>query len=360
MQPLYQPSGLAALVVEVLERRALASYTITPVQRRLLLDALAKCYCISTDRPHRDIDALLPFAPRGVALYPACIEGIGRRAVYERIARGGLDIDHLLAPWTPGFWSGLRLAAALRHGAYTEWYTWERSRPELVADLEHLHVTAVFERRPTLSGLRRLRRCPSVFLPVEDPDSPRILAGLFAGAVMADIDGETWLELPDGEEVRALLARWTIHCVPGRRRARQVLRVSPFFGVLVAHLMPPRSQGRMLSVRNAGACPFLAVVYWQTGMSRRRLRYMPFYDALPHGCSKASFFRYGWRRKELWRSACEMGITGVAPRLRDLMVRWFEERAQERQWRGRSVEDAAVQHTHASPLPDAGHLLAGV
>ena len=121
MQTLYQPSGLAALVVEVLERRALSRYLVTPAQRELLLDALARCYCLATDRPHRDIAALLPFVPAGIPLSPAYIEAMGRRAVYRRIARGGLDIDDQLAPWTAGFGEGLRLAGALRFAEYTEW-----------------------------------------------------------------------------------------------------------------------------------------------------------------------------------------------------------------------------------------------
>ena len=237
---------------------------------------------------------------------------------------------------------------------------WERSHKELVADLEGMHVTGVFESRPTLSGLRRLRRCPSMYLPLEEPDCPSVLAGVFAGAVMREVDGESWLDLPGSDGIQELLGRWTIHCVPQSHRGDPVLRVSPFYAALAVHLMPPHSRKRILSVKRAGGCPFLAVVYWQMAMNRRFMRYMPFHDALPFGCSKATFFRRRWRRRELWRHACAMGITGVAPRLRDLMVRWFEARAAERQWRGRSVEDAAVQHTHASPLPDAGHLLAGV
>ena len=121
MQTLFQPSGLARLVVEVLERRALARYAITPAQRELLLDALAKCYCLATDRPHRDVGALRPFVPPGIILSPAYIERIGRRTVYQRIAQGGLDIDHLLSPWTAGFWEGLRVAGTVRHAGYTEW-----------------------------------------------------------------------------------------------------------------------------------------------------------------------------------------------------------------------------------------------
>ena len=238
---------------------------------------------------------------------------------------------------------------------------WERSHKELVADLEGMHVTGVFESRPTLSGLRRLRRCPSMYLPLEEPDCPSVLAGVFAGAVMREVDGESWLDLPGSDGIQELLGRWTIHCVPQSHRGDPVLRVSPFYAALVAHLMPPHSRERILSVQIAGGCPFLAVVYWQMAMNRRFMRYMPFHDALPFGCSKATFFRRGWRRKELWRIAsCTMGITGVAPRLRALMVRWFEARAAERQWRGRSVEGTAVVHPDAAPPANEGHLLTGV
>jgi hypothetical protein len=53
---------------------------------------------------------------------------------------------------------------------------------------------------------------------------------------------------------------------------------------------------------------------------------LPFADALPFGISRRSFFRHGWRRRELHRRAVlEYGILSVNPRLRNRMEQWFEE-----------------------------------
>src|SRR5450759_5562793 len=138
------------------------------------------------------------------------------------------------------------------------------------------------------------------------------------------------MELPDTPAVRALLDDWVIPAKDTRRNGRGWLWVSPLFAMLVVHLMPPRSAGRIRAIKKAGGCPFLSVVLWEMAMSRKNSRYMPFPAALPFGCSKASFFRRGWRRRDLHKAGwLELGIR-MTPKLRGLLVEWFERRTCER------------------------------
>jgi hypothetical protein len=65
-------------------------------------------------------------------------------------------------------------------------------------------------------------------------------------------------------------------------------------------------------------------------MAKRGQTYMPYPDALPFGISKATFFRRGWRRRDLHKSGwLELGIR-ITPQLRELMVEWFQKRTSER------------------------------
>ena len=156
------------------------------------------------------------------------------------------------------------------------------------------------------------------------------MAGLCAGAVLRDVDGETWLELPDDEGVRGVLGDWGIAGRKVRRGGRDRLLVSPLYARLVSHLMPPRSAARISAVRRAGGCPFLSVVLWEMAMARKGRRYMPFPDAVPFGVSKATFFRRGWHRRDLHKIGwLDFGIS-ITPRLRELMTEWFERKTCER------------------------------
>ena len=147
------------------------------------------------------------------------------------------------------------------------------------------------------------------------------------------------MELPDTPAVRSLLDDWGIPAKDTRRNGRGWLWVSPLFAMLVVHLMPPRSAGRIRAVRKAGGCPFLSVVLWQMAMTAKGRRYMPFPDALPFGCSKATFFRRRWRRRDLNKAGwLELGIR-ITPKLRELLVDWFGRRASERA--GRACDQAA-------------------
>ena len=157
------------------------------------------------------------------------------------------------------------------------------------------------------------------------------MAGLFAGAVLRDGGDGAWLELPDNEEVRAVLNEWGMPFLPFERpKGRRIVHISPLFAMLVVHLMPPHSAKRIRAIKKAGGCPFLSVVLWEMAMSRMGRRYMPFPSALPFGCSKATFFRHRWRRRDLHKAGwLELGIH-MSTALRELLVEWHQRRTCER------------------------------
>ena len=313
-------------------------------RRQRTIDGCARCYVLVTDRPLSNRRALWnltdpptnrygwrwPYNQR-VSENRYIRDTAGRKVVIDRISQGGLGIEDRLGVWNGSFWAGLRASGAIRRGPGTEWRIWERQHRELVADLSEMTLMHRLEPRPAKHGQRRLRRCYASLLPSGEATERSLLAGLFAGAAMAEIQGEQWLELPDSADVRSTLGDWGIPFRPHERpRNRMILWVSPLYGALVAHLMPPHSAARMLAVRKAGGCPFLPAVLWQMAMTAKGRRYMPFPDALPFGVSRATFFRRRWRRKELNRIGwLDLGIR-IAPKLRELMVEWHDRRAQER------------------------------
>lgn len=312
---------------------------------RRAIDGCARTYVLATDQPltqRRTLWNLTDPPPAAFSWkwpYNQRVSDDGyirivatRKAVLHRIAMGGLGIEGRLGPWNGSFWTGLRLSGALRHGPGTELRIWERQHKELVADLAGSPLMKRLEPKVAKHGPRRLRRCYAAFLPPELSTERSVLAGLFAGASLRDSEGETWLEMPDSHDVRAVLEAWGIPFVSlEHHRKRRGVRVSPLFGQLVMHLMPPHSARRMLSIQKAGGCPFLSAVLWKLAMSRRGRRGMPFRDALPCAVSRATHYRRGWHLLDLQRIGwLELGIR-VVPKLRQLLEEWYQQKSFERQ-----------------------------
>ena len=314
-------------------------------RRQRTIDGCARCFVLSTDRPTSARRVLWELTDpptdryRWRWPYDVRVAGnryiqdtAGRKTVLARIAQGNLGIDDRIGPWNGSFWSGLRASGAIRRGPGTEWRVWERPHGELLADISEMPLMHRLEPRAGKHGQRRLRRCYAAFLPAEQSTERSLLAGLFAGAVLCADGGENWLELPDDQRVRSILEEWGMPFRPLEPiRGRHVVWVSPFFGALVAHLMPPHSAARMSSITKAGGCPYLAVVLWEMAIARKNRRYMPFPDALPFGISKATFFRRGWHRRDLHKAGwLDLGIR-IVPKCRDLMVDWHSRKTAERQ-----------------------------
>ena len=321
-------------------------------RHRRITDALARCFVLDTDRIQYDrkmivsCRSLIPYM-EPVAdpdskwwpseyrrKYPTCVtpvKKVTRKEALKRIAEGNLGIDDKLGIWNGSFWHGLKLSGTLRRGVGTEFRIWERLHEELVADLSEMPLMKRLEAKAAKHGQRRLRRCYVALLPPENPMGASTLAGLFAGAALREDAGGTWMELPDGDAIKAILGDWGIPFRPAEYpKDRKVVRVSPLFGALASSLMPPRSADRFRSIRNAGGCPYLSAVLWEMAVARKNSRYMPFPDALPFGCSKATFFRRGWHRRDLHKAGwLALGIR-ITPKLRGLMVGFFQRRTCER------------------------------
>lgn len=256
------------------------------------------------------------------------------KAAIDRLRQGKLGIDDKLGSWTGDFFLGLKLSESLAEKEAGKYRIDAKHHPELISDIQNW-ILAGRLGGPDRDGRRRLVGClAATHLPAEDPQGAAVIAGLFAGARLSEIGGESWLELPEDERTRQLLAAWTILHSPSRRiQRRNFIKVSPFFGALFADLMPERSRERILNIRNPALCPTLAIIYWDVGFSllKKGMRVLPFADALPFGFSRRTFFRHDWRRKGLHRKAVlEYGILTIDPRLKNRMHHWFERHQKQR------------------------------
>ena len=195
----------------------------------------------------------------------------------------------------------------------------------MLNDLADMKLCRRLESCAGRNGIRRLRRCPAPFLPPESPNGPRVIAGLFAGAVLREHQGEQWLQIPTCQDVQELLRLWSIF--PSHSilfRGKPLLLISPFYGALFADLMPPHSAARIQELARPGDCPMLPLIYWDLAWSRPHRRW-PAAGELPFSCSRATAYRHGIRRRELHRSTViDRGITGVSDSLRARMREWIE------------------------------------
>ena len=313
------------------------------------LTLCARAAVLRGDRAWRDFAAMCveweldrscpwPPTPRTVARFG------GLKAVYARIARGGLLMEDRIGVWNGGFFRGLRLSGALKPCGGRQWQVWEKGHPELVRDMEGMSVSNRMEKAAGRNGVRRLRRCPASFLPAEPPSGASVLAGVFAGASMRRTADGDWLELPESDGIVGLLEDWRLVRRPGRTfRGGRTLLVPPFYGPLFADFLPPGSMARLLAVRRPAMCPLLPAIYWDLVLVRGHMPVIPFTGALPFSCSMRTFRRRGWRRDELHRTAVGMGINVVDPRLKDLMEAWFEARMATR---GKAKVETAADPAH--------------
>jgi len=256
------------------------------------------------------------------------------KAAIARLRQGNLGIESKLGCWTGEFLLGLKLSGALAEKEPGRYRIDSKLHPQLIGDIQNW-ILAGRLGSPDRDGRRRLIACPAVtHLPADDPQGASVMAGLFAGARLSLIGGEQWLVLPDEEPIRQLLKDWTILHYPFRCiQRRSYIKVSPFSAPLFADLMPGQSRDRILRIRKPAMCPLLPITYWELGFSLLKTgrRVLPFADALPFGISRRTFFRQGWRRRELHRKAVqELGILSVDARLRSRMEQWFERHEQER------------------------------
>jgi hypothetical protein len=300
-------------------------------RREQLILAIAKAYCLCDPKAHLHLESVRPFIPeelrREVWPTPGQMNYVGApKTSIARLRQGNLGIEDKLRPWTPEFFLGLRLSEGLQEKEIGRFRIDVSALPELVEDMAKWHIAGKLGTDDGY-GRRRLVGCLATLLPAVDPMGASVLAGLFAGARLIKIAGEQWLEFPVSDQVKSLLDSWTILYEPssGTRMKKNMLRVSPFFAALFADLMPNCSRERILNLRRPAMCPLLALVYWGWLYSpiKKGMRILPYADALPFGCSRRTFYRQGWKRKELHWKAVHMGILSVDQRLRVHLNDWF-------------------------------------
>lgn len=299
-------------------------------RREQSLTAMARAYVLTDIMAHTHPRSVLEFIETRQWFPMSC--GAPRAAI-ARLRQGALDIDGRLGVWTGDFLLGLKLSGAFAEKEPGHYRIAARAHEALVQDIERWPIAGHLGAEDRW-GRRRIVACRAIaHLPPKDPAGASVLAGLFAGAVATECDGETWLTLPHGQSAMDVFERWTIRWEPATtNRGEEAVRVSPFYAALFAHLMPPAAAARVLGVRQPALCPLLPALHWELAMAGRVYeRHPPFAGALPWLCSKRTFHRRKWTRRDLHRRAVlEVGLTGVDGRLKKLMVRWYEQQRQAR------------------------------
>jgi hypothetical protein len=302
------------------------------VLRKQISLAIARAYVLADPKAHLKPLVAWPYIKAAVPgyLWPTVCSlhyaGAPRSAI-DRLRMGDLGIENEMRPWTPEFFLGLRLSGALQEKEAGRFRIDATAPPELVEDISKWHIAGKLGTDDGF-GRRRLVGCLATLLPPADPEGESVLAGLFAGARLIEIDREQWLEFAASDQVKSLLDSWTILYEPsiGTKTKKNMLRASPFFAALFADLMPNCFRERILILRRPAMCPLLALLHWDWLYSplKTHTRILPFADALPYGCSRRTFYRRGWKRKELHWQAVHMGILSVDQRLWVRINHWYE------------------------------------
>ena len=249
---------------------------------------------------------------------------------------GNVLPDDQTAPWTPAFFLGLRMSKALIkqvQGGMRSWFIYPAGeRQWLERDLKKMSpVFGRLSKRYRFKHMRErvLSRCPAASVPCSEPESLGVVVGILAGARWLEISGYRWLAVP--KACSEVLVAWGL---PVGDYGQQVT-LSPFWGALMAHLMPPTlREGFLVMERDfaalekgvcgwVGGCPLLPSVFWAMAMSDEFGSWMTFRGELPFGKP------WGWYRHdedltvgELPGKGLEMGMTRVRPEIRELLVRW--------------------------------------
>ena len=301
------------------------------VLRKQVNLAIARAYVLEDPKAHLKPMVAWPYlqatVPGGYCWPTICslhYAGAPRSAI-ARLRQGNLGIENEMRPWIADFFHGLCLSGALQEKETGRFRIDTTAHPELAEDIGGWHIAG---RLGTDDGFgrRRLVGCLATLLPPVDPLGESVLTGLFAGARLIEIDGEQWFEFPASDQVKSLLDSWTILFEPshGAGTKKNMLRASPFFAALFVGLMPNCSKQRILSLRRPATCPLLALLYWDWLYKKPGMRILPFADSLPFGCSPRTFYRRGWKRKELLGKAVTAGLFGVDQKLRIRLHDWSQ------------------------------------
>ena len=244
----------------------------------------------------------------------------GRKAALRRLAAGGIVPAGRFGAWSPDFWAGLRLSGAIHPDSHPrEWVVRFPRRHEAL--LEDMLGEAPFMRR--WSDSKRGVTLWSLWaaeMGADDPAGAGVLAGLMAGARrLDDGQGMGWAVVTDSLGARRLLGDLMVPFVVERRR--RGLALSPFWGALVAHMMPAASAERYRLWLRPACCPLLPWAFlahaWGKGFAGMR-RHVPWASARPWAIRG----RFPTEGRRLRRAGLDrLGFLGVSPVLR---AAWLE------------------------------------
>lgn len=298
-----------------------------PPRRQATLMAATRAAVLLDRFAWSDIAAVLPYWD-GNGAPPSRTQLRGLAALVKETVPTIRDLDAKVAPWTGGFWLGLRLS-----GAITEWsgrLELAPRRPWLESDLEHMSIPGGL-RPPNKRRARSLIGCLAARLPPASELGADVLAGLLTGARRHEAEDGVWLTFPRNDRTLRLLDYYGISVVEGRlpsRRGlvRMGLWISPFYGHLVNHLMPPTTGESMVLIRHAGGCPVLPLAYWQVlhgaGDASQRYCNPPRAGLLPYLVSHSTRRRLGYSREFLYQASVRLGIAHVPLEMRQLINDW--------------------------------------
>jgi hypothetical protein len=305
--------------------------------RAMLLHGPSACLSDALIQEHLPDGERAPLTKFGLSLLHGGVSGC-----WGRVKEGEVLPDDRLAPWTPGFFLGLKLSGALvRSKVGRIWFVYsERDRGWLEEDLGRMSPISGRLSKPypgRSSGTRRnLSRCPAADLPCGAGGTLGldVAVGILAGARTAEEDGFLWLRVPSrcSEPLKA----WGM---PIKEDGQGGLLVSPFWGALLSPLMPPALRAGHVGMSDrcsvcrkescsgcsgrVGGCPLLPSVLWGMAMSGEFGRWMTLKGELPFG-KPWDWWRFGegLRAGDLPGKGLEMGMTRVRPEVRELMVGW--------------------------------------
>ena len=234
-----------------------------------------------------------------------------KRAIIQRIQKG-LDID--IAPWTGGFWHGLKLSGAIRRSA-TQWVIGAHQEA-LVEDLLASKISKQLG-NPDKRSRRNLKQCAAIHLLPKGGDDITILAGLFAGARLRySASGKSYYSVPDTDEVRKVLDDWGLAIY---NRSKYGYGLSPFYASLLIEHMPMATAARTLLVKKPVQCPMLPLAYWEVLFGDEGVPMPPRLGVLPFICADITRKRHKWTHRIIHKSAVALGVASVNAPLKELI-----------------------------------------
>ncbi|MFC1462147.1 hypothetical protein ACFLQU_00945 [Verrucomicrobiota bacterium] len=335
---------------EKAEKRRLRRWRIyTEEDSERFLDACAKAMIVNDAHAHSNRRSILPYwgSERRWIIddYLLRLSG-GRKGIEERIEQGNLGIEDQLGEFTGDFILGLGMSGLLRQrpAPNSSYYRVRQDRRFMDA----LDATSIPHRFSTWhTGALYLSNCPLLLLPPEG-NQERQLAGLLGGAEIVTLDQEEWLSVPSSREILALLDGWGIPFIEKKSHRKNRLLVSPFYGALLSVFMPDALAAEILALKHPAQCPLLSVVYYQRILSGPYRQFITHKNCLPFGMGRASFFRKGWKRRDIdRRGILELGVTHIPPEMRGIIVRWYAAFLEDKRSSPQEIRQKARKNAHS-------------